>query len=77
MKKELANEWLRNDFINKTILSERELDVLLLYVKGETIVKIADTTGQGTATVSVIIAQLKQKYEIYKQLELTKLQLLK
>lgn len=75
MKKELANEIIRNDFINKTILTEREMEVLLLYVKGESIVKISNVTKQGTATVSVIISQLKEKYRIYKELELTKLRL--
>lgn len=75
MKKELANEVIRNDFINKTILTEREMEVLLLYVKGESIVKISNDTKQGTATVSVIISQLKEKYRIYKELELTKLRL--
>ena len=75
MKKELANKLLRDDFIDKTILSDREVEVLLLYVKGESIVKIADVTKQGTATVSSIILQLKQKYRIYKEFELTKLHL--
>lgn len=75
MKRELANELIRNDFINKTILNEREMEVLLLYVKGESIVKISNVTKQGTATVSVIISQLKQKYKIYKELELAKLRL--
>lgn len=75
MKKELANKLIRDDFISKTILSEREMEVLLLYIKGESIVKISDETKQGTATVSVIISQLKQKYKIYKELEITKLQL--
>lgn len=75
MKKELANKVIRDDFISKTILSEREIEILTLYIKGESIVKIADTTSQGTATVSVVIARLKEKYKIYKQLELAKLQL--
>lgn len=75
MKKELANKLLRDDFIEKTILSDREVEVLLLYVKGESIIKIADVTKQGTATVSSVILQLKQKYRIYKEFELTKLRL--
>lgn len=75
MKKELANDIIRNDFIGKTILTDKEKEVLLLYVHGDSIVKIADITSQGTATVSTIIASLKEKYKIYKEFELTKLRL--
>lgn len=76
MKKELANKLIYDDFINKTILSEIEKEVLIKYIKGESIVKIATDITQGTATVSRIISQLKIKYKNYKQLELTKLLLL-
>lgn len=75
MKKELANDIIRNDFTNKTILTDKEKEVLSLYIGGETIVKIADLTKQGTATVSTVIASLKKKYKIYKEFELTKLRI--
>ena len=65
-----------SDFISKTILNDNEIDILKRYIKGETIIKIADETSQGTATVSRIIAELKQKYQKYKDLELAKLILL-
>ena len=76
MKKELAIKQIYDDFISKTILTDREQEVLVRYIKGESIIKIADQTSQGTATVSKIIAQIKQKYESYKKLELAKLILL-
>lgn len=77
MKKELSIKQIYDDFISKTILTDDEKEVLFRYVKGESIVKIAEETIQGTATVSRIISQLKQKYENYKKLELAKLLLLK
>ena len=76
MKKELAIKQIREDFINKVMLSENEIDVLERYIKKHSIVKIAEDTRQGTATVSRIIAEIKLKYENYKELEIAKLMLL-
>ena len=76
MKKELAIKQIREDFINKVMLSENEIDVLERYIKKHSIVKIAEDTRQGTATVSRIIAEIKLKYEDYKELEIAKLMLL-
>lgn len=58
MKRELAIKQIFDDFTNKTILTDKETEVLILYIKGDSIVKIANETSQGTATVSKIIAQL-------------------
>lgn len=77
MKKELAVKQIFEDFENKTILTDREKDVLIRYVKGDSIIKIADETSQGTATVSKIIAELKIKYKNYRDLEIAKLKLFK
>lgn len=76
MRKELAIKQIREDFINKVMLSENEVDVLERYIKKHSIVKIAEDTRQGTATVSRIIADIKLKYEDYKKLEIAKLMLL-
>lgn len=76
MKKELANKTIYDDFISKTILTDNEKEVLYMYVKDNSIVMIANETNQGTATVSRTIANLKEKYENYKKLELAKLILL-
>lgn len=77
MKKELAIKQIRDDFMLKTILTDKEQEVLVRYIRGDSIVKIANETTQGTATVSKTIAQLKIKYKIYKELEIAKLQLFK
>ena len=76
MKKELANKQIYDDFISKTILTDNEIDILIRYIKKDSIVKIADETKQSTPTVSRAIASIKEKYENYKQLELAKLILL-
>lgn len=76
MKKELSIKQIFNDFTNKVILNDLEKDVLIRYIKDETIVKIANDISQSTSTVSRIIAELKEKYENYKKLEIARLLLL-
>ena len=76
MKKELAIKQIYDDFVNKVTLTEEEKDVLIRYIRNDSIVKIANDTSQGTATISRIIANIKFKYERYKKLEITKLMLL-
>lgn len=76
MRKELASMQIFNDFISKTILNDDEIDVLMRYIKNETIIKIANETSKSTSSVSRTIAELKQKYKRYKELELAKLILL-
>ena len=73
MKKDLAVKQIYDDFISKTILNDNEKDILLRYIKDDTIVKIASDTSQSTSSVSRIVADLKEKYQKYKDLELAKL----
>ena len=77
MKKELAVKQIYDDFTSKIILTDNEKNILDLYIKNESIVKIANTTNQSTSSVSRTIADLKEKYSNYKKLELAKLLLLK
>jgi len=77
MKKELAVKQIYDDFTSKIILTDNEKSILDLYIKNESIVKIANTTNQSTSSVSRTIADLKEKYNNYKKLELAKLLLLK
>lgn len=77
MKKELSVKQIFDDFTSKTILNDDEKEVLIRYIKNESIVKMADEMKLGTTTISRIIAELKEKYSNYKKLELAKLQLLK
>ena len=73
MKKELSAKQIFDDFVSKTILTEREKEVLIRYVKGESIVKIAEQTSQSTTTICNIVSQLKKKYQNYRKLEVAKL----
>lgn len=77
MKKELSIKQIYNDFISKVFLNDIEKQVLELYINKESIVKIADEISQGTATVSRIIAEIKEKYENYRKLEMAKLDVFK
>ena len=77
MKKQLAIKQIYDDFINKITLTSNEKTILDLYIKNESIVKIATITSQSTSSVSRTIADLKEKYTSYKKLELAKLLLLK
>ena len=76
MKKDLAIKQIYDDFTDKIMLSDNEKDVLQRYIKNDSIVKIANDTTQGTATISRIIASIKEKYDNYKKLEIAKLMLL-
>lgn len=76
MKKELANKPIYDDFLSKTILTDNEKDIVVRYIRNDSIVKIAEDTNQGTTTVSRTIASVKEKYKNYKKLEIAKLMLL-
>lgn len=76
MKKELAIKQIFDDFVSKTILNDNEKDILIRYIKGDSIVKISTDTSQSTASVSRTVATLKEKYNNYKKLEIAKLKLL-
>lgn len=77
MKKELSAKPIFDDFKNKVILTDLEVEVLTRYIKGNSIVKIADEVKQSTSTISRTIANLKEKYDNYKKLEIAKLMLFK
>lgn len=76
MKKELAIKVIFNDFIEKAILNDNEKDVLIRYIKNDSITKIAIDTMQSERTISRIIADLKLKYEKYKEVEMAKFKIL-
>lgn len=75
MKKDLCVKQIYNDFLDKVLLTNIEKQVLDLYIRNESIVKIADIISQGTSNVSRIIAELKNKYNKYKKLEMAKLEI--
>ena len=76
MKKELAIKQIYDDFLNKMLLTDNEKDILIRYIKNDSITKMANDTAQSSSTISRIIADLKEKYHNYKQLEIAKLEIL-
>lgn len=77
MKKELAIKQIYDDFTSKTFLTDNESDILIRYIKNDSIIKIANDTSQSTSTISRVIADIKEKYVAYKKLEMAKLNILK
>jgi len=73
LKKELSARQILEDFASKTILNQTEKEVLTRYVSNETITEISLNMSLSTASVSRIIAKLKDKYKNYKKMELAKL----
>ena len=76
MKEDLSIKQLYEDFIIKVTLTENEKDILDRYIRGDTYVNMSMETQQSYSNVSRTITDIKKKYEIYKQLELLKLNLL-
>ena len=75
MKKELCIKQIYDDFLSKVILTDIEKQVLDLYIQNISIVKMADITTQSTSTISRIIMDIKTKYNNYRKLELSKLEI--
>lgn len=73
MIKELCNKVIYDDFCSKVVLTDEESKILNLLLKKETIIKIADTMGMSDRNVSRIIKELKEKYRVYRKLEVAKL----
>lgn len=76
MVKELSNNIIYNDFVSKTTLTEDEIQVLDMLIKKYSIVKISQEACMSERSVSRVIRSLKDKYNDYKNLELTKLYIL-
>ena len=72
MIKELSNKVIYDDFISKTILTNEEINILNMYIRKESIIKMADTCCMSDRNISRIIRELKQKYKNYKTLEVAK-----
>ena len=76
MQKALSCKIIREDFIEKMVLTDNEKEILEMLLKGYTITKISYLTHQSERNVGKIIRKLKDKYENYKKLELSKLDIL-
>ena len=75
MKRELSISQIYNDFINKVLLTDEELKVLDMFIKNYSYVKIGNELGMSDRNVGRIVNALKQKYEIYKKLEVARIKI--
>lgn len=73
MIKALSCKVIREDFAEKMILTDDEIEVLEMLLKGYMITKIALLTHQSDRNVGKIIRRLKDKFENYRKLELSKM----
>ena len=77
MKTELAIKQIYEDFISKVMLDNDEKHVLDMFLKNYSYIKIGDTIGMSDRNVGRIMRIVKQKYENYRKLEVSKLELFK
>lgn len=75
MKTELAIKQIYEDFISKVMLDNDERQVLDMFLKNYSYIKIGDTIGMSDRNVGRIMRIVKQKYENYRKLEVSKLEL--
>ena len=77
MIKELSNKIIYDDFVYKTQLTEDEIKVLDMLILKYSIVKMARELCVCERNVSKYIKSIKEKYKIYKELEIVRLNILK
>ena len=76
MIKELCNKMIYNDFLSKVVLTDEEKKILDMLLVRYTLVKISQEIGMSDRNVSRVVKSLKDKYEMYKKLEIAKLSIL-
>lgn len=77
MKTELAIKQIYEDFISKVTLDNDEKQVLDMFLKNYSYIKIGDNIGMSDRNVGRVMRTVKQKYENYRKLEVSKLELFK
>lgn len=77
MIKELSNKIIYDDFTNKMLLTDDENNVLRMLILKYSIVKISQEINMSDRNVSRIIKNIKEKYDMYKKMEMAKLELFK
>lgn len=77
MKTELAVKQIYEDFILKVTLDNDEKQVLDMFLKNYSYIKIGDNIGMSDRNVGRVMRTVKQKYENYRKLEVSKLELFK
>lgn len=73
MIRELSCKLIYNEFITKEILTEEEIKVLNMLLKHYSLVKMSREACMSTAVISRYIRRIKDKYNDFKKIELSKL----
>lgn len=76
MKKDLSIKQIYDDFILKVMLDEDEIKVLDMYIKNYSYVQMSLALNISERNISRIVNRLKEKYAIYKNLEVSRLNML-
>lgn len=76
MKKDLSIKQIYDDFILKVTLDEDEINVLDMYIKNYSYVQMSLALNISERNISRIVNRLKEKYAIYKNLEVSRLNML-
>lgn len=76
MIKELSNKIIYDDFKSKVILTDDEVMVLNMLLLKYSITKISQKICMSDRNVARIIRSIKDKYIMYKKIEMTKLDIL-
>lgn len=76
MKKDLSIKQIYDGFILKVTLDEDEIKVLDMYIKNYSYVQMSLALNISERNISRIVNRLKEKYAIYKNLEVSRLNML-
>lgn len=76
MKKDLSIKQIYDDFILKVTLDEDGIKVLDMYIKNYSYVQMSLALNISERNISRIVNRLKEKYAIYKNLEVSRLNML-
>lgn len=76
MKKDLSIKQIYDDFILKVTLDEDEIKVLDMYIKNYSYVQMSLALNISERNIIRIVNRLKEKYAIYKNLEVSRLNML-
>lgn len=77
MVRELSNKIIYSDFVSKVILTNDEIKILDMLILKYSIIKISQEVSMSDRNVSRIIKDIKEKYYIYKKIEMAKLEVFK
>lgn len=76
MCEKLKIKAIYDDFLKKVSLTKEQIKILDMLIEKESILKISSEMGMSERTINYEIKKIKNAYNGYKQLEITKLLIL-